>query len=426
MTDGVVREKGKVRLIFAATIGNAFEFYDFTLYSFFVITIGKLFFPSSDPWMQIVLALATYGVGFLARPLGGLILGSYGDRAGRKSAMTLTLFLMAAGTLMIGLAPSYAQIGWVGPVILVLGRMLQGFSAGGEVGASTSLLAEYATSERRGYFGSWQIASQGLGIVFASLSAITVYSLLPESSVEAWGWRVPFLIGALILPIGIMLRRKLEETYVSSKDSPTTAMETITHVFRGHWRSLLTGFLVIAGGTAANTIVAFYLSTHAIRVLKMPPAVALLAGLAAGLVAFLTGPLFGTLSDRTGRKPLMFAGMSLMILAIYPAFLIINAYPTLPVLLGVVIIINIFNVMANATGITALAEHFPTPVRSTCLSLVYAAGVTVFGGFGQFIAAWLTGVTGTATAPALYVIAMGLISLIGIRSLHERAGKALT
>ncbi len=423
MSDTLALPKGtsRRRLIAAATAGNALEFYDFTLYSFFVLIISKLYFPVGDPLVGILLALGTYGVGFLVRPLGGAILGSYADRAGRKSAVVLTLVLMAMGTLLIGLAPTYASVGIAGPLVLVFGRLLQGFSAGGEVGASTTLLVEHAPPESRGFFGSWQVASQGLGVALAAFAALVVFATLPQDAAESWGWRIPFLLGTLILPVGIALRATLEESLPQITEPRKTKAAPLRIVFNDHWRRLIIGILVVTGGTATTTVVLFYMSTYAVRTLQMPPVVALGAALCAGLISLLAAPLFGRLSDRLGRRPLMMLGILLTMASIYPAFVLLNMRPTPVTLLGVVLLLSIFNALANAPGITALTEYFPTLVRATGLGLVYAGGVTIFGGFGQFFVVWLAGVTGNPLSPAFYVIAACVLSLIGIYCMPERS-----
>ena len=358
---------GKARLIAACTIGNALEFYDFVIYSFFAATIGALFFPSQDPTVQLLLSFATYGVGFFLRPLGGMILGSYADRRGRKAATILTLFLMALGTAMIGLAPTYAQIGIWAPVLVVLGRLIQGFSAGGEIGASTTLLAEHAPPAERGIFGSWQLASQGIAVMIAAALALSINTLLTPEQVQDWGWRVPFIIG----------------------------------------------------GTAANAVIVLYMSTYAIRQLGMAPATALLAGITAGFVTFAIAPMAGALTDRIGRKVVIATSYALIALLIYPAFLVLNAVPTLPTLLAVVVVLGALNAAGAAPVILTTAEIFPVEVRATGMSLVYALGVAVFGGFGQFIVTWLIAATGNPLAPAWYVIACCLCSLAALRALPE-------
>jgi MFS transporter, MHS family, proline/betaine transporter len=407
------------RLIAACTIGNALEFFDFVVYSFFAATIGKLFFPAADPTAQLLLSFATYGVGFFLRPLGGVVLGAYADRRGRKRATVLTLMMMA-------LAPTYAQIGVFGPMLVIIGRLIQGFSAGGEVGASTTLLSESAPNHQRGFYGSWQLASQGLAVLAAAGIAFAITSLLSKDEVESWGWRIPFISGILIVPVGLWLRSALEETHANEAEAGTAQVSSLREVFRGHWRRLLLGVMLIIGGTAANAIIVLYMATYAVRQLGMPPTSGLMAGLTAGFVTLVVAPLSGALSDRIGRRPVAGVSYLLIALLIYPAFLLINASPTLPTLLSVVAVLAALNAAGGAPSILTLTEIFPTEVRATGMSLVYALGVAIFGGFGQFIVTWLIQALATPIAPAYYVIGCCVSSLIALSMLPEMARKQLT
>jgi MFS transporter, MHS family, proline/betaine transporter len=415
----------KSRIIAACTIGNALEFYDFVIFSFFARTIGALFFPSLDPTAQLLLAFATYGVGFLMRPLGGVVLGAYADRKGRKKATVLTLMLMALGTGMIGLAPVYANAGVLGAIIVVLGRLIQGFSAGGEVGASTTLLAEHAPKEQRGFFGSWQLASQGLAVLAAAGAALAVTSLLTPTQVNAWGWRIPFILGVLIVPIGLWLRSALEETHANETHERTREISSLRLAFRAHLGKIIAGVGLIIGGTAANAVIVLYMATYAVTQLKLAPIVGLYAGITAGLVTFLVAPIGGALSDIVGRKMVAGVAYSLILLLIYPAFLYLNANPTVGTLLMVVAVLGALNAMGGATIIITLAEIFPVEVRATGMSLVYALGVAIFGGFGQFIVTWLIAATGSPIAPAWYVMACSLATIAALTAIPEMKGRAL-
>ena len=414
------------RLIAACTIGNALEFFDFVVYSFFAATIGKLFFPSADPAVQLLLSFATYGVGFFLRPLGGVILGAYADRRGRKRATVLTLMLMALGTVTIGLTPTYEQIGLFGPLLVVVGRLIQGFSAGGEVGASTTLLSESAPVDQRGFYGAWQLASQGLAVLAAAAIAYTITNMLTPAEVASWGWRIPFVSGILIVPVGLWLRSALEETHANENEAKTAQTSSLREVFTGHWRRLLLGVMLVVGGTAANAVIVLYMATYAVRQLNMPPASGLLAGIVAGIVTLIAAPLAGALSDRIGRR--IVAGVSYLLIAvlIYPAFLLLNASPNLGTLLAVVAVLGTLNATGGAPAIISLTEIFPTQVRATGMSLVYALGVAIFGGFGQFIVTWLIQALATPIAPAYYVIGCCVSSLIALSMLPETARKALT
>ena len=413
------------RLIAACTIGNALEFYDFVVFSFFARTIGALFFPAQDATAQLLLSFATYGVGFFLRPLGGIVLGAYADRKGRKKATVLTLMLMALGTGMLGLAPTYATAGVAGPILVVIGRLIQGFSAGGEVGASTTLLAEYAPNEKRGFFGAWQLASQGLAVLAAAAAAWIINTMLSPADVSAWGWRIPFLLGVLIVPIGLWLRKALEETHANEDDEKMRRVSSLREAFSAHLGKIFAGVGLVIGGTAANAVVVLYMATYAVTQLKMSPTAGLLAGVVAGLVTLVVAPIGGALSDRVGRKPVAFVAYLLILVLIYPAFLYINANPTLGALLTAVAFLAALNAVGGATVIITLAEIFPVEVRATGMSLVYALGVAIFGGFGQFIVTWLIGVTGSPIAPAYYVMACAVATILALRGIPEMRGKDL-
>lgn len=416
----------KSRIIAACTIGNALEFFDFVIFSFFARTIGALFFPSQDPTAQLLLTFATYGVGFLVRPLGGVVLGSYADRKGRKKATVLTLMLMALGTAMIGLAPVYATAGALGAVIVVLGRLIQGFSAGGEVGASTTLLAEHAPNSERGFYGSWQLASQGLAVLAAAGAALTVTTLLTPAQVADWGWRIPFLLGVLIVPVGLWLRAALEETHANEEHERTRQVSSLGLAFRQHLGKIAAGVGLIIGGTAANAVVVLYMATYAVTQLKLAPTTGLMAGITAGLVTLIAAPLGGALSDRVGRKTVAAVSYLLIFLLIYPAFLYLNANPTVATLLWIVAVLAALNATGGATIIITLAEIFPVEVRATGMSLVYALGVAIFGGFGQFIVTWLIAATGSPIAPAYYVMACAVATLLALLAIPEMKGRALS
>jgi MFS transporter, MHS family, proline/betaine transporter len=411
------------RLIAACTIGNALEFYDFVVFSFFARTIGALFFPAQDATAQLLLSFATYGVGFFLRPLGGIVLGAYADRKGRKKATILTLMLMAAGTGMVGLAPVYATAGVSGALIILAGRLLQGFSAGGEVGASTTLLAEHAPKARRGFFGSWQLASQGLAVLVAAAMAFLVTNLLTPPQITGWGWRLPFLLGTLIVPVGLWLRGALKESHANETDARTRSVSSLSTAVRQFPARILAGVGLVIGGTAANAVIVLYMATYAVTQLHLAPAAGLLAGITAGAVTLMAAPIGGLLSDRFGRKPVTLVSYMLLIALIYPAFLALNASPSVTTLLSIVAGLAVLNATGGATVIITLAEIFPIEVRATGMSLVYALGVAIFGGFGQFIVTWLIQVTGSPIAPACYVTACALATLLSLLAIPETSGR---
>ena len=414
------------RLIAACTIGNALEFYDFVVFSFFARTIGALFFPAQNPASQLLLSFATYGVGFFLRPLGGVVLGAYADRKGRKKATILTLMLMATGTVMVGLAPVYATAGMAGALVVLAGRLLQGFSAGGEVGASTTLLAELAPRDRRGFFGAWQLASQGLAVLVAAAAAFTLTRAFSPAEIAGGGWRLPFLAGILIVPVGLWLRGALEESHANEDDERTRSVSSLSVALRDFPARILAGVGLIIGGTAANAVIVLYMATYAVTQLHLPPATGLLAGITAGIVTLAAAPIGGALSDRLGRRPVILVSYVLILVLIYPAFLILNVSPAPGTLLTAVAGLAVLNATGGATAIVTLAEIFPAEVRATGMSLVYALGVAIFGGFGQFIVTWLIQATGSPIAPAWYVMACALATILSLMAIPEMRGRSLT
>ena len=423
----------QAKAIAAITLGNGLEFFDFTIYSFFATIIGKLYFPVEGQLAQLMLAVGTFGVGFIMRPVGGVVLGAYADRAGRKAAMSLTLWLMTLGSALIAFAPTYAAIGLAAPLLVILARLIQGFALGGEVGASTSLLLEYGSDRTRGFYGSWQFVSQGLNTVCGSLLGVALAASLTTAALESWGWRVPFVIGMAMGPIGIYIRRHLDETLPGIEDgtaSQAAAAEVpaslpVRKLFRDHSRSITMGVLTTIGGTAANYIVLFYLSTYAIRILHLPMSSALWAAWTAAVVTVICSPFAGALSDRIGRKRVLWVSRILLIVAVYPAFMAINAVPTVPVLLSVVAGLAVLVAFTAVPNIVMLPEMFPRAIRATGMSIVYCLGVSIFGGFAQFFATWLIQISGNNLAPAWYLIGCGVVSLLPLPFMRETAGQPI-
>ncbi|MGQ3122885.1 MFS transporter [Variovorax sp.] len=411
--------------IVATTIGNGLEFFDFTVYGFLALVIGKLFFPTFSGYGQLLLTVATFGVGFIMRPLGGIVIGAYADRAGRKKAMTLTIFLMALGCAVIAFTPTYASIGVAAPVLIVLARLIQGFSAGGEVGASTTLLVEHATPRNRGYMASWQFASQGLGVMLGAVvvGALT-FTLSPEN-MQSWGWRVPFVLGMLIAPVGMYIRRHLEESLQIAPESATAPRResSLKIVCSQHGKTVLAAILALVGGTTAAYVVTFYMPTYAVRELGLTPSVALFGAALTGLISFAFAPFVGLLSDRVGRKPLILWSRVFLVVLIYPGFLWLNASPTPAVLFIVLGVLSLGLVGQTVPGITMLPEMFPKAVRASGMSLVYSVGVALFGGFAPFISTWLLNATGSKLAPAWYLVIMTLVSLLGLLWLRDHTGR---
>lgn len=404
-------------LIAATSLGNGLEMFDFTIYSFFAVIIGKQFFPSDSPFGSLLMAVATFGIGFVMRPLGGVVIGNYADRSGRKAAMMLTIVLMAAGTALIGLAPPYASIGVLAPVLIVVGRLLQGFSAGGEIGASTTLLMESGIATTRGFLVSWQGASQGAAALAGALSGFALSHLLSPAALESWGWRVPFLFGLLIGPVGLYIRRALHETHTDEARETSAFRE----VLRSYRRELLICILMIVGGTATMYIAVFYMPTYLIKVQHMPSSTAFLAGCVSGATLFVVAPLSGLLADRLKRrKPIVVAATVFGGALVFPAFWLLNHAANLGVALVIVALLASCLAINAGPGFLLILEVFPKRVRATGLSVVYSVGVSIFGGFAQFIVTWLISATGNPMSPAWYVVACSAISLCALLALRER------
>lgn len=400
--------------ILALSAGNAMELYDFTLYSFFALTIGKLFFPVQSAFGPLMLALLTFGIGFVVRPLGGIVIGAYADRVGRKPALVLTISLMALGTLLIGLCPTYAQIGVAAPGIIVVGRMLQGFSAGGEIGVATTVLMEFGPPAGRGLRVGWQMASQGAAALMGALSGFLLSLCLPADALEAWGWRLPFLTGLLIVPVGLYLRRLLPET---AQPGPG-GRAGLTELLSTHRTTLMHGVMMIMGGTASTYVNIFYMPTYLIKVVGLPAHTAFLTGCIAGATMLVAAPVAGLLSDRLGRRrPFVVATALASALLTYPAFWMLSGIASVPATLVVVGLLIATNGFGAGSCLLLLLESFPSHVRATGLSLVYSVGVSVFGGFAQFVVTWLISITGDPISPAWYVSACALATLFGVSRL---------
>ena len=409
------------RAVVAAVIGNWLEFFDFTVFAFFAVTIGKLYFPSDNPTTSLLLALSTFAGGFITRPLGGLVLSTYADRRGRKAALTVTIMLMAFSTLAIAITPTYGQIGIAAPIILLIARMTQGFSQGGEFGAATSTLIERGSSLNRGFRASWQLASQGAATVLGAGVAALLTNLLPADVMDSWGWRIPFLIGVLIAPVGLYLRNNLPDEH-----HQTSERSVLVELFAEHKRNLALITLMVVGGTVSVYVLSFYLSTYAIHNLGLPQKNALWISVTSGATLLIFAPIWGAWSDRLGRRRLpMIIGKLMLIALVYPSFWLFNAYPTLFVILPLTALLGVFFAMGSSPQYSLMCESFPRRIRATAISIAYTFGVTVFGGSSQAVVTWLTQVSGNNLAPAWYMSACLCVSVFALIKLKETGGKML-
>ncbi|WP_241825864.1 MFS transporter [Izhakiella australiensis] len=408
------------KIIFAAVFGNLLEFYDFTVYSYFALAISKQFFPSHDAVTSTLLAFSAFAIGFVARPLGGLILGYYADRKGRRSALSLTIMLMALGAAMIGLAPNYATIGVAAPALIVLARVIQGFAQGGEFGAATATLLETGSDASRGFRASWQLASQGAAALLGAGVATTLTFSLSTEALNDWGWRIPFLLGTLIVPVGIYLRRHIVDEPQEAKPKGSRLFET-RHVI--NW--FLTVFSIM-GMSVSSYIMIYYLPTYSIQQLGLPEKLSIMVALATSVISFVMCPIYGAWSDKLRkRKPLAIIGRLMLLVLLYPAFWVMTHFPNLPAVMSAMIVLMVFYTMGSAPAYALMPESFPRRIRASYMASAYAVAVSVFGGTAQLVAAWLIDATGSKMAPAWYMIACVLISLLAISFFEETGDKAL-
>jgi len=398
--------------VVAVVVGNAMEFYDFVSYAFFAVYIGKAFFPSSTPYGSLLASVATFGVGFLTRPIGGFVIGAFGDRVGRKPAMMLTIGLITLGTLGLAITPSYATIGVAAPILIVLARLIQGFALGGEVGPSTALLIEGAPRGKLGLYTSWQLGGQGMSACFGGIVGVVLATTLTPDELQAWGWRVPFFIGLLILPIAVFIRSRLPET-IAAEERETSNAKLFFDVFTTHRKIVILAIFMILAGTV-STYLGNYMTTYAITTLGLPSSTGLAATVMVG-AATLAGALFGGwLSDRYGRRWVMITPRIATLFLVYPSFQFLVASPGLGRLLSVTAFLAILTAMSSTAGITLIPELLPRGLRSTIIAVSYALGVAIFGGTTQFVITWLIHETGNPLAPAMYVMVASVITLIAM------------
>jgi MFS family permease len=411
----------RTRQIIAAVIGNALEWYDFVIYGFMTVIISRLFFPAESEYASLLIAMATFGVGFFMRPVGGVLIGLYADRHGRKAALQLIILLMTIATAMIAFAPTYAAIGIAAPAIMVLARLLQGAATGGEFASATSFLIESAPPERRGFYGSLQMVGQSISALTGATAGMLVTQGLTPEQIDAWGWRLPFLFGLLIAPVGLWMRRHLSETeeFLAAKEDTTQHLGLLA-VLREHLRDVLVCFGLVVSSTIMFYVVLIYMPTYAKTQLNIPLKEAFTAQVA-GLVC-LTAliPLFGVLSDRIGRRIVLMVAALLYLVLTYPLMDWLLAEPSLMRLATMQVVLCSAIAVGFGAISTALAEQFPVRQRSTGLALAYNVAVMIFGGFAQLIVTWLIKATGSLLAPSFYVMFGATVGILAAWFITDR------
>ncbi|QCP49588.1 MFS transporter [Trinickia violacea] len=407
-----VRTVTRRQAILATVIGSGLEWFDFSGYAFFAATIGKLFFPARDETTSLLLALATFGVGFVMRPVGGIVFGIYADKKGRKRALSLAMLVMALGSAIIAFAPTYESIGIAAPCLIVIARMLQGLSAGGEMGGATAFLTEHAPPERRAFYSSWIQTSIGFAVVIGSLTGTLITSSMSVDSLTAWGWRIPFVVGMLVAPVGYYIRLRIEETpeFVSEKHHASTPLRD---VIREQPRQVLSSLLMVVLWTVCTYVILFYIPTYVVKYLHMSQREGFTSGIISGVVLMVMAPIFGALSDRIGKQRVLSIAAFVILVACYPLFSHLIKSPDFATLLTFQVVFGVLIAAYTGPILALFTEMFPSRVRTTGLSLAYNGAVTLFGGFASFIITWLTQLTGDAGSASYYIIFAAVVSLFG-------------
>jgi MFS transporter, MHS family, proline/betaine transporter len=402
-----VAGRSSLRIVTAASIGNALEWFDLLIYGYFALTFSRVFFPTDDQTVSLLLALGTFGVSYVVRPLGAIVLGAYADRTGRKASLMVSIVLMMIGTLVMVVIPTYASIGVLAPIAVLGARLMQGFSVGGEFGSSTSFLVEHRP-DRRGFFASFQWAGQGFAAVLASLFGVGLTTALSVEQLNAWGWRIPYIFGLLIGPVGFYIRRHVDETpeFLAAEATATPVREVLGR----QWNRVLLAIGIAVVSNSSNYLI-LYMPTYAVKQLSLPQSSGFIATLLGGLILTVGSPLVGHSSDSMGRTGIMQLAAGLFLISAYPAFLVLTGYAALPVLIGIVCWLSLLKTIYSGVMPSLMAEIFPTRTRGTGMALSYNISVPIFGGFAPFICTWLIGLTGNNLAPSFYLMFTAVLSL---------------
>ena len=421
---GRVEPQSKLGAVLRVTSGNFLEQFDFFLFGFYATHIAKAFFPANSDFASLMLTFAVFGAGFLMRPLGAIVLGAYIDEVGRRKGLIVTLAIMASGTVLIAFVPGYATIGLVAPILVLAGRLLQGFSAGAELGGVSVYLSEMATAGHKGFYTAWQSASQQVSIMIAAALGFELNEHMGAAELADWGWRVPFFIGCAIIPLIFVLRGSLRETdaYQERRHHPST--HEVVQSMRSNWRVVIAGMLLVAMTTTAFYLITVYTPTFGRTVLHLSARDSLLVTLLVAASNFCWLPIGGALSDRVGRKPLLLAMTLLAIVTVYPTMSWLAAAPSFSRMLGVLLWLSFLYGIYNGAVVVALTELMPVEVRVVAFSLAYSLATAVFGGFTPAISTWLIAATSDKAAPAYWLSVAAVCGLTATWRLYRHATPA--
>jgi metabolite-proton symporter len=410
-----VERKAKIWSVVRVSSGNFLEMYDFMVFGYYATAIGKAFFPTSSPFVSLMLSLMTFGVGFLMRPLGALVLGAYTDRQGRRAGLLLTLSMMSIGIFSIACMPGYATIGLLAPLLVVIGRLLQGFSAGMELGGVSVYLSEIATPGHKGFYVSWQSGSQQIAVMTAASVGVVLNSILPPEKMEQWGWRVPLLLGCVIVPFLFRLRKSLQETdeFLARKHRPGTS--EILRSLKNNWAIIVVGTFMVTMTTVSFYMITAFTPTFGNSVLHLSSAESLIVTLCVGASNLFWLPIMGALSDRVGRRPLLFGCTILMLITAYPVMLWLVRDPSFARLLSVELWLSFIYGSYNGAMVVYLTEIMPVEVRTSGFALAYSMATAIFGGFTPALSTYLIHISGNRAIPGLWLsfaAACGLVATL--------------
>lgn len=424
-TTSLMSTRDRLGAILRVTSGNFLEQFDFFLFGFYATYIAHTFFPASSEFASLMMTFAVFGAGFLMRPIGAIVLGAYIDKVGRRKGLIVTLSIMATGTFLIVLIPSYQTIGLWAPLLVLIGRLLQGFSAGAELGGVSVYLAEIATPGRKGFYTSWQSGSQQVAIMVAAAMGFALNAVLEQSAISDWGWRIPFLFGCLIVPFIFVLRRKLEETQEFTARRHHLAMRQVFATLLANWQVVIAGMMMVAMTTTAFYLITVYAPTFGKKVLMLSASESLLVTLLVAISNFFWLPVGGALSDRFGRRPVLIAMTLLALATAWPALTMLANAPSFLMMLSVLLWLSFIYGMYNGAMIPALTEIMPAEVRVAGFSLAYSLATAVFGGFTPVISTALIEYTGDKASPGYWMSFAAVCGLLATCYLYRRSAVAL-